>query len=328
MHGTLFPISHKLLSPKCIQPVVDKYTSLTYQHLKEQAVQYDGMNVALRDFIVLLAFGPSGRAFFGERCPVDDLFKPYKMFDDRFHLLLAGVPKMLMRGPVAALDDMATILEEKYLLKPNAMDDASELIKEYERITREEGFVSQSPTLGPYLRFDARQSTRDVARLVVTFFWALQANAPIAAYWLIALNLQRPDGLEPLVAEVDRAVAGWNATNPSLPLDSQQNAVDFVNQANLPLLNSTIQETLRFATSSMSIRVVTETTELGGYMFDRGDEVVCSARTVHLDPEIHERPDEYIPTRYMTAKKFTKNGRPVANHTMPFGGGVSMCEGR
>ena len=71
-----------------------------------------------------------------------------------------------------------------------------------------------------------------------------------------------------------------------------------------------------------------ETTELGGYTFNRGEEVVCSTRAVHLDPEVHERPNEYIPMRYMTAKKFMKNGKPVANHTMPFGGGVSMCEGR
>ena len=174
----------------------------------------------------------------------------------------------------------------------------------------------------------AGQNTRDVARLIITLLWALQANAPLAAYWLIALNLQQPDGLEPLVAEIDEAVAGWKAANPSLPLDSQHNAVEFVNQADLPLLNSTIQETLRFSTSVMSIRAVMETSELGGYTFSRGDEIVCSTRTVHLDPEIHERPSEYIPTRYMTAKKFIKDGKLVANHTMPFGGGVSMCEGR
>ena len=163
---------------------------------------------------------------------------------------------------------------------------------------------------------------------MITFLWALQANAPLAAYWIIALNLQQPDGLEPLVREVDEAVASWNTTNPTLPLNSHQNAIDFTNQANLPLMNSTIQETLRFATSVMSIRVITETTELGGYTFNKGDEIVCSARTVHLDPEVHEKPNEYIPTRYMTQSKFTKNGKPVMNHTMPFGGGVSMCEGR
>ena len=71
-----------------------------------------------------------------------------------------------------------------------------------------------------------------------------------------------------------------------------------------------------------------ETIELGGYTFNRGDEVVCLARTVHLDPEIHERSNEYIPTRYMTQGKFMKNGKPVMNHTMLWGGGVSMCEGR
>ena len=92
-------------------------------------------------------------------------------------------------------------------------------------------------------------------------------------------------------------------------------------------MNSTIQETLRFSTSTMSLRSVTETIELGGYMLHRGDLVMCSTRPVHLDPEIHERPDEYIPTRYMTQKKLTKCGKPVANHTMPFGGGLGMCDG-
>ena len=78
----------------------------------------------------------------------------------------------------------------------------------------------------------------------------------------------------------------------------------------------------------MSMRAVVGTADLGGFTFNQGDEVVCMTRTVHLDPEIHERPDEYIPTRYMTEKKFTKNGRPVVNHSIPWGGGVSMCEGR
>ena len=70
-----------------------------------------------------------------------------------------------------------------------------------------------------------------------------------------------------------------------------------------------------------------EPTELGGFTFKEGDVIVCSTRAVHLDPEVHERPDEYIPTRYMM-QKFMKNGRSVTNHTMPFGGGVSMCDGR
>lgn len=116
--------------------------------------------------------------------------------------------------------------------------------------------------------------------------------------------------------------------NSPLSLDSHQGVVEFINQVDLPLLNSMIQETLRFATSVMSIRAVVDTVDLGGFTFDRGDEIVCMTRMVHLDPEIHERPDEYVPTRYMAEKKITKNGKPVMNHSMPWGGGVSMCEGR
>jgi len=145
MQETLFPMNHKLLSPKYVQPVVDKYIALTYQTLEERANQYNGLNVALRDFIVPLTFNASGHAFFGKYCPVNDLFKPFKLFDDNFHLLLAGVPKMFMKGPVSAFDELTTIIEERYLSKPNALDDASDVIKEYERITKEGGFVSRPP---------------------------------------------------------------------------------------------------------------------------------------------------------------------------------------
>jgi len=151
MQETLFPMNHKLLSPKYVQPVVDKYTALTYQHLEERANQYNGLNVALRDFIVPLTFEASGQAFFGKHCPTKELFKPFKLFDDNFHLLLAGVPKMLMKGPVNALEELARVVEEQYLSKPNALDDASDVIKEYERIVTEGGFVSRLSVCIAYL---------------------------------------------------------------------------------------------------------------------------------------------------------------------------------
>ena len=143
MQETLFPTSHKLLSPVHVQPVVDKYIALTYQYLEERENQYNGLNVPLRDFIVPLTFDASGHAFFGKDCPISDLFKPFKLFDNNFHLFLAGVPKMFMKGPVDALEELVTIIEERYLSKPDALDDASDMIKEYGRIIREGGFVSR-----------------------------------------------------------------------------------------------------------------------------------------------------------------------------------------
>lgn len=152
------------------------------------------------------------------------------------------------------------------------------------------------------------------------------ANAPNAAYWLIVLNLQREDGLQPLTEEIDGGVSSWRQQNPGQKFED--NLYEFVSTAELPLLASTIQETLRYAASVMSIRRVTEPVEFGGYRFDRDDEIVCMTRSVHLDEEIHENASEYDPRRYMKQKRFSKNGKSVVNHSMPWGGGVSMCEGR
>jgi hypothetical protein len=47
-----------------------------------------------------------------------------------------------------------------------------------------------------------------------------------------------------------------------------------------------------------------------------------------MDEDLHENPREFIPDRYMNKKKFMKNGKQVVNHSMPWGFGVSKCEGR
>ena len=47
-----------------------------------------------------------------------------------------------MKGSVNALDELATIIEERYLSKPGTLDDAFGMIKEYERVAEESRFVS------------------------------------------------------------------------------------------------------------------------------------------------------------------------------------------
>jgi hypothetical protein len=126
------------------------------------------------------------------------------------------------------------------------------------------------------------QTNRDVAAFLSVDFWGLEANAIYAAYWTIVLQIQRPEGLAPLIREVDEARASWTE----------------------------------------------EPLELAGFQFDKGEQIVCATRSIHLDGEIHKDADEFIPDRYMTTKKFMKNGKSVPNHSLPFGGGDSKCEGR
>ena len=151
-------------------------------------------------------------------------------------------------------------------------------------------------------------------------------NAPGAGYWLVVLNLQREGGLQPLTDEIDEAVASWKQQNTGQ--DIEDHLYEFISAAELPLLASAIQETLRYTTSVTPFRRVIEPVELGGYHFDTDDEIACVTRSVHFDEQIHENAREYDPRRYMADKKPNKNGKIITNHSMVWGGGVSMCEGR
>ena len=93
-------------------------------------------------------------------------------------------------------------------------------------------------------------------------------------------------------------------------------------------MTSAIQETLRFTTSTMSPRKVMSSVKLGGYQLVPGDKVLCVTRLTHLDDEVHPHASEFDIRRYLETPRAIKDGKLVANHSMPFGGGTSMCEGR
>jgi cytochrome P450 len=163
----------------------------------------------------------------------------------------------------------------------------------------------------------------------------MNTNAIWAAYWILALHLDRPEGFSTLTAEIDASREAYLIAHPSLSkqtlLTDSDAIFDWLFNAgpSMPLLTSTIQETLRYATSTASSRMVMEDTMLGGYALRAGQQVVCLTRAVHLDEELHENPNVFDPTRYMDQSKVrVKDGRNIPNHTIPFGGGVSMCEGR
>jgi cytochrome P450 len=162
----------------------------------------------------------------------------------------------------------------------------------------------------------------------------LNANSIWVTYWIIALHLQlRPEGISVLRAEVDVSRKKFVAMNPSATslLDDLPTLHAWLSTSasSMPLLSSAIQETLRFCSSTRSTRVVTRDVLLAGKELKKDDRIICLTRPLHMDEEIHECAGDYEPARYMDAGAARyKDGRTVANHTMPFGGGASLCPGR
>ncbi|KAI0698393.1 cytochrome P450 [Cerioporus squamosus] len=302
---------HNALLPSNLRPMVETYIASAHDSLLSMISSMDGASGSLKTFIIPPAYRAACHAGFGQDFPAERSYPPFKVFDDEIHLIEAGLPKFLLSKPLNARERLLDLLED-YAKKQN---DKGEDLNQF--------FMA---ALDGYRR--GEWTSRDTATVLARQLWALQANALFATYWLLAILLQQSEGLDPIVAELDEARRQWQAAHTSTPLGPAFFEKVATDSNSLPLLSSAIQETLRFTTSTFSRRRVVNPVQLGGYQLLPGDTVVCVTRLTHLDDEIHPHASEFDMRRYMETPRATKDGKPLANHSMPFGDGTSMCEGR
>ncbi|KAF8583180.1 cytochrome P450 [Ramaria rubella] len=285
----LLQIHHEELSPKKISDLIESYAKNAHTYLSQALEKFDGTCTELMSFILLPAYLAAAATFFGTAFEAEKSYKGFKAFDDQFHLIVvAGLPKFMFRGAFRAWEEVIDLLEQ-YLKTPH--EDSSTLMLRMESSAKGAGWRSLGTTIKFHLRSILGHCT-DV--------------------------LQQPEGLAALIAEVDQARVDWKTQHPDHL--SYENQHQWVLDVTLPHLISAIQEALRFASSSFSQRRVSKPTDFGGFHFEPGELIVCATRSVHIDDEIHPNPQEFDSKR--------KNGKIVPKHFLPFGGGISMCEGR
>ena len=132
-------------------------------------------------------------------------------------------------------------------------------------------------------------------------------------FWALNIPLHEKGGLAALYAEVDAACSNIDSAG----------LVDFLVNTPLPLVQSTIAETLRFTSSAFSIRtVVDDGAKVGEYEFRKGDVLICNTRAVHLDENLHG--DDVTTFR---GNRFI-DGTAGHRAWIPFGGGISQVGAR
>lgn len=121
--------------------------------------------------------------------------------------------------------------------------------------------------------------------------------------------------------ETTATALAWSFHELARRPDVQRRARQAADDGDDEYLRAVAKEAMRRRPVIQNVaRMLTESTEIGGYLLPAGAVVAPSISLVHKDPAWHERPGEFRPERFV--------GRsPEAGTWIPFGGGVRRCLG-
>lgn len=170
-------------------------------------------------------------------------------------------------------------------------------------------------------------SFEDQGRFEITTCIGLLVNTVPSLLWTLWHILSEPKLLQDLrseilaLVEVRKSLGKGGLTLVRLPISQLQSSC--------PLLGSTVKETLRMYSTSLSARYTTEDTLLDGqYLLKAGSFVQIPAAVVHKDRQVWgPNASNFDPSRFQSGTGLGNPEIPRAAFR-PFGGGSTLCPGR
>ncbi|CAL7950805.1 unnamed protein product [Xylocopa violacea] len=160
--------------------------------------------------------------------------------------------------------------------------------------------------------FQGKNHDRQMQQILGDLFSAGMETVKTTLEWAIILMLHHPEAATAVQEELDQVVGKSRMPGlEDLPF--------------LPITEATILEVLR-RSSIVPLGTTHATTRdvmLDGYTIPAGSQVVPLLHAVHMDPELWEEPEEFRPSRFLSAEG--KVQKP--EYFMPFGVGRRMCLG-
>ena len=314
LEKVLFPLHHRGMAKGKLTHAIDRFTDYVHEAVSKEAIRLKETSngkdtVDLITFAFDIMFEASIAALFGNEFPVSrqKLRKAFTAFDDVFPLLSSGMIPLPLQ-PYLKPGGIAEGIKER--------DKLNALLGKWARETDCAGLEEEDVVRSTAAEmFRLGWNDYDVGTSLMGDFWALLANNPFAACWVLTYLTQADDELlEDVYKEIDAIPAGVPA-----------------HQADLPLLQSVFYETLRLQTSTFSIRKCSQQVVLAGKaVISPGESVICVTRAGHLDTEVwgedarlwdgrrfYDRPDSSD-----TLRKGSKASK--IPFVRAFGGGVSI----
>ncbi|OQV15720.1 Cytochrome P450 2U1 [Hypsibius exemplaris] len=151
-----------------------------------------------------------------------------------------------------------------------------------------------------------------LANVLVDIFSGGYETSTTTLQWLFAVLLHNPDIQEKIHEEIKSAIG-----------DGIQIRLD--HQEHLPYTHAVILETLRkYPPAPFAVpHLATEDTTLGPYRIPKGTRLMLHLYSIHHDPQLWERPEEFRPERFLTDDNKVKE----PEYFVAFSGGRRTCIG-
>ena len=184
-------------------------------------------------------------------------------------------------------------------------------------------------------------SPKTEALIQVAVVWAAVANTMPTAFWTLYFVLRSEGVLPQLRREMAEAAQ---------QVDPDKDLCGYL--AQMPFLDSCMDEALRISTGSMGLRMVMRNsvlkTESGQeFQLRAGAKLMMCPSQLHCAEAVYPNPEVYQPDRFLKKKltdtggepkegqpvkydrgpEFHLRGKPLRQFLVPFGGGVSRCPG-
>ncbi|KAF9556810.1 cytochrome P450 [Agrocybe pediades] len=303
LDSKIFPIVKTSLSPALMSEVTGTVDSLIPLELERfYTSNSKATSLNLLEVIGRPIYNAGSLALFGPTFPLDS-FHDFLELDSFLPQLLTRLPFIAQRGRFARLRMVSHL--EKCIEEWWATDGTQDI-----------PHASTTVMLSLTELKAAQVSRRDAAGTLLLFLWGFHSNMWFMIFWLLTHLVVDRTSMTRMISEIE----SFRAKHSLDQLDDPH--------CTPPLLESAIQETLRWATTSTTARYATEDTAVvvdgTPVPIMKGEYVLGDIRAVHYDPEVYEHPYEFKIDRYVTKN----DDRLAAPKPSPWGRGKHMCVGR